>query len=141
MLDRVAVVDDKPPDRRAGYDEREIVRACIKHWEVVRHWLADWKGRPSADVRRLNLANKPIDRNRGRPYGEPDVSPRLVEFRGPYPFEDGRETLGSWHCLGNGARGDSLVDLVVYLSGGCDRRVAGEFLRDLVAKIVLVPAA
>ncbi len=128
-------------DRRAKYDEREINRACIRHWAVVRFWLADWKGKPTADVRRLNPSNKPLDSNRGTPYGVPDVSPRLVEFRGPYPFEDGREKLGSWVSLGNGARGDSLVDLVIFLSSGCDRRVAGEFLRDLVAKIVEVPAA
>ena len=125
-------------DRRAKYDEREINRACIRHWEVVRFWLADWKGKPTADVRRLNPTNTPLDPNRGRPYGVPDVSPRLIEFRGPDYRPD---ILGAWDSLGNGAKGDCLIDLVVYLSGGCDRRVAGEFLRDLVAKIVEVPAA
>jgi hypothetical protein len=143
MLARLEIVADEPSpapklDRRAVYDERAINRACVRHWEVVRHWLADWKGRPTADVRRLNPANKPIDPNRGRPYGVPDVFPRLIEFRGPDHRPD---TLGAWNSLGNGACGDSLLDLVIYLSGGCDRRVAGEFLRDLVNRIVEVPAA
>jgi hypothetical protein len=122
-------------DRRGGYDERAIARACIRRWDdVVKHWLFDWKGKPTADVRRLNPSNKAIDHNFGRRYGELDTSPRLVEFSGPYPFEDGREKLGSLVCRGNGARGDSLVDLVVYLSGGCDRRAAGEFAAILSRK-------
>jgi hypothetical protein len=46
-------------DRRGGYDERAIARACIRRWDdVVKHWLFDWKGKPTADVRRLNPSNR-----------------------------------------------------------------------------------
>jgi hypothetical protein len=144
MLHLAAVdVDDEqaaPAAQRAkaaGYDERAIGRACVRHWDVVQHHLFDWKGLPTSDVQRLNPANKPIDHNRGRPYGVPDPRPRLIEFRGPDHRPD---TLGAWNSLGNGAKGDSLIDLVIFLSGGCERRAAGEFLRDIAARIVEVPA-
>jgi len=113
-------------DRPSTFDAREVNRRAVKHWPVVHNMLVDMHGRPLGDVMRLGNPALFIDPNKRRPEG-----PRLVELRGPSPVNF------SWCCLGNGAKGDDVIDLVAYL-GGCDRRTAGEFLKGLTDRLVEV---
>ena len=118
-------------DRPQTYDAREINRKAIQHWPILYNMIVDMHGRPLGEVRRLNpnFVEQPhgVHRHNG---------PRLVEFRGP----GGSPNEGSWVCLGNGAKGDDLIDLVAYL-GETDRRTAGEWLGGVVKRIVSVEAA
>jgi hypothetical protein len=121
-------------DRPAKYDEREINRKAVKHWGVIRNYLVDMHGRSM--VRSLNPNHIAPDPNRARPPG----TPQLKEFRGPAPWQpDG--SIGSWVDLGTGQSGKSVVDLVVYLADGVDRRTAADFLAALVDRIAIVEAA
>jgi hypothetical protein len=118
---------DRP---NSTYDARELSRKAIQNWPWVWNHLVDFHGKPLGEVQRLNPN-----------YVEPKVgvrrngAPRLVEFQGPggYPNE------GSWRCLGNGASGDDIVDLVAYL-GECDRRTAALWISGLLSRIVEVAA-
>lgn len=113
---------------RAGLDSREINRRAVKYWPTIYNMLVTWHGLPLGEVQRLGNPNLVIDPNKRRPNG-----PRLIELRGPSPVNF------SWHCLGNGAKGDDVIDLVAYL-GECDRRTAAEFLRDLTDRFVEIAA-
>ena len=117
-------------DRVCKYDEREINRRAVKHWPVVYNMLVDMFGRPLGEVQRLGNPNLVNDPNKRRPDG-----PRLTELRGPSPV------TFNWHCLGNGAKGEDVIDLVAYLAGGCDRRTAGDFLKSLTDRLVELAAA
>jgi hypothetical protein len=144
MLAISPIIDDEPAvsaapapklDRRAGYDERAINRACIKHWATVYHMLVDLRGFPSGEIRALLPSNAPLDPNRGRQ----QTGPRIVELSGPdYREDDGGP--GGWVCRGNGASGPDCISLVQYLSGGCDRRVAGDYLKSLTDRLVELPS-
>jgi hypothetical protein len=122
----------RAPAKPAGLDVRAITRKALKHWPVVYNQLVEMHGWPIGGVAALNPNYKPSPNGRIRGA----IGPRLVGFRGPDYRE---ETLGAWHCLDNGASGGSLVELIQYLSGGCDRRIATDYLRNLVDRIVEVP--
>lgn len=113
--------------------ERREFDACaklIRNWSTVYNLLVDWHGWPSPEISRLDggdPANIPNESGR-RPQG----APRLLEIRGP-------GCAGEWCCLGNGARGDDLVAMIVYLSGGCDRRAAVDYLVSLADRLVELP--
>ena len=59
------------------------------------------------------------------------MRPQLNMFKGP-----GWD--GSWTNVGTGARGETLVDLVVYLSGGAPRRACADWLGALVDRFAEV---
>jgi hypothetical protein len=125
----VAPVAPAPLDR-AALDRRAVQRKLLRNFETVRHMLVDWKGKSL--IMRLGPNYKPNPENHVR-YGEP----RLVQFDGPDPRE---ETLGAWRNLGgDGAHGESLYELVIYLSGGCDLKTATTFLKDLSDRLVELP--
>lgn len=141
MLDRpkFAPIDDapkavaivRPPAEK--FDARSINRKAVAAWAVIYHLLVDLRGFPSGEIRALNPANAPRDPNKGRPQD----GPRLTEFSGPdYREEDGGP--GGWVCRGNGASGPDAISLVQYLAGGCDRRVAADYLGRLVDRIAIV---
>jgi len=121
MLDRPSTVSG-----RADFD---LTAKILRHWGVVYNLLVDWHGYPVADISRLGDARFIPDENGRRPPG----SPRLLELRGP-----GWE--GGWCCLGNGAQGKDLADMIIYLSGGCERRVAMEYLSSLADRLVEIAA-
>jgi hypothetical protein len=139
MLDTRLAVDDEPaapaparaPAKPGLGDMRAHTRKALKNWPIVYNQLVDMHGWPLG-VAALNPNYKPSPNGRIRGAG----GPRLDGFSGPDYRE---ETLGAWHCRGNGASGGSLVELIQYLSGGVEHRVAAEFLRDLVDRIVEVP--
>jgi hypothetical protein len=118
-------------DRPQTYDAREVNRKAIQHFAIIYPMLVEMHGRPLAEVQRLN-PNYDEPKHGVRRHG----APQLVEFQGP----GGWPNEGSWRCLGNGASGDDLIDLVAYL-GECDRRTAGEWLGRLVKRIVIVEPA
>ena len=123
MLDRPTTVSG-----RAEYD---INQRAVKHWSIIYHMLVDMHGRPLGEVQRLNPNHVQ------QPHGvHRHAAPRLSEFRLAFAGPN----AGSWVCLGNGARGDDLIDLVAYL-GECDRRTASEWLGGVVKRIVSVEAA
>jgi hypothetical protein len=137
MLARLEIVDDEPVAAaapvldKAAIDRREINRKALKFWPVIKDHLFDWHGRS-------------LIRNLGPGYVHQDPSraripvPTLKEFRGPMPWmPDG--TTGSWMDVGTGRRGDDLIALVEVL-GACDRKVATAFLKDLVERLVEIPA-
>jgi len=128
MLDRVSTAD--------RFDAREINRKAVKHWPTIRHMIVDMHGRPLGEVRALNPANPPLDPGRARPHG----LPQLREMRGPSPFETGGSGPGDWCDLGTGASGPDVISLIVHLSGGCDRRVAADYLAGLVDRLIEVAA-
>jgi hypothetical protein len=117
------------PTKPDSPDYRAINAKAIKHWSVLYHMIADWYGRPLAVVQRLGNPSLVIDPERPRRDG-----PRLLELKGPSQWDG-----GSWCCLGNGAQGKDVVDLIAYL-GECDRRTAGEWLSGLVGRLVEVAA-
>jgi hypothetical protein len=66
-----------------------------------------------------------------------------VGLHGPSPY-DALGRTGSWLCVGyesGGARGDDVVDLIVFLSGGASRRVCAQWLGALLDRVVVVKAA
>jgi hypothetical protein len=132
MLDRVA--------KEFSYDARELSRKSVAAWAIIYPELVDWRGWARDDVRRLGPNYTPPDpNNRNRPAGWPRVS----GLRGPSGY-DAKGNVGSWVCVGyesGGARGDDVVDLVVFLSGGASRRVCAEHLSDLLGRLVTVRAA
>jgi hypothetical protein len=122
-----------PTRAKPRYDEREINRKAVKHWGIIRNYLVDMRGRSM--VRSLNPNYIAPDPNRARPPG----CPQLKEFRGPAPWQpDG--SIGAWVDVGTGQSGKSVVDLVIFLADGVDRRVAADFLAELVSRIVEVAA-
>jgi hypothetical protein len=99
------------------------------------HYLVGMHGRPGGEIRALNPANAPLDPNRARPHG----LPQLKEFRGPSPYDtDG--SVGSWVDVGTGAPGKDVISLIEYLSGGADRRICADYLGRLVDRLVEVAA-
>jgi len=117
---------------RPGLDTREINRRALKHWAVLYHHLVDFKGHPLDDVARLNRNYKQREPGSPRPHN----APRLVLLRGPNPYDG-----GSWLCLGPpAARGDDVIAMIEYL-GECDRRTAGNFIKDLTDRLVEIAAA
>jgi hypothetical protein len=122
MLDRPSTV--------IGRSEYDINAKAVRYWSLIFHECFDLRGRPLACVVRLGNPDAIIDVNKRRPDG-----PRLVHFQGP-------GITGSWSNLGPpGASGTDLLELIQWASGGCDRRVAGDFLRSLCDRIVSVEAA
>jgi hypothetical protein len=112
-----------------SYDEREIERKAVKFWHLLRYELTDRYGLPHIEVRRLTNPNCA-----GYPNGRPtnQSGPRLSEFRGFHPDD------WSWYCLTSGAKGIGPISVVMYLAGpGCDRRRAGDFLRDLTDRVAV----
>ena len=91
--------------------------------------LTDLRGWPIGDVASLGPNYKPSPNGRVRGAD----GPRLIGFKGPDYRE---ETLGAWYCLGDGAKGENLFELVQYLSGGCDFEIATAFLKDVAARLV-----
>lgn len=112
---------------RPSLNSRQIERLALKHWSTLRHMLFDFYGRPLSEVARLNPNYVPHDPARRR-----HNAPRLVELRGPSPYD------GSWFCVGGtGATGVGIIAMVQYL-GECDWRPAAEFLRDLTGRLAIV---
>lgn len=111
MLDRVS----------PKYDEREINRKAVQFWPQVYSLIVDMHGRPLPEISRLG--DPGFDPSRPRKAGE--VRPQLNIFKGIGP-------MGQWRNIGAGAQGENIVDLIVYLSGGADRRVCAEWLGRLV---------
>jgi hypothetical protein len=115
------------------FDARAINRKAVKHWSALYHCLVDMHGRALRDVRALNHANAPVEPGRPRPHAEP----KLIELMGPSPWpNDDGSGPGSWVSRGNGAHGPDVVSLVQHLAGGCDYRVAADFLKSLTDRIV-----
>ena len=114
-------------DRPAKFDEREINRKAVRFFPQIHSLIVDMHGRPKAEISRLR--DPDFDPRRPRKPGE--VRPALNMFKGP-----GWD--GSWTNIGDGARGETLVDLVAYLSGGADRRVCAEWLGALVDRFAEV---
>jgi hypothetical protein len=112
---------------KAALDRRAIQRKLLRHWPTVYNLLVDLHGWPLGDVASLNPDYKPSPNGRIRGAG----GPRLDGFKGPDHRE---ESLGAWYCL-SGAKGGSLFELVMYLSG-CDFKKATEYLRDLADRLV-----
>jgi hypothetical protein len=117
-------------DRPAKYDAREINRKARKYFVLLHSAIADLHGRPTQEIRRLANPSFADDPSRRRQPG----GPQLSMFSGP-------GIDGEWCCRGNGASGKDLVSLIQYLSGGCEYRVAADWLSDFVNRIVEVPAA
>jgi hypothetical protein len=46
-----------------------------------------------------------------------------------------KSSQGAWTNLGDGSSGNGVIDLIVYLSGGCSRDVAAEFLEGLLEQL------
>jgi hypothetical protein len=112
---------------RAALDRRDIQRKLIRNWSTVYHLLVDRSGRPTG-CEHLNPNYRPNPDGFKR-HGEP----KLVEFWGPDPRD---ETLGAWcNRGGDGARGSSLFELVMYL-GSCDLKTATTFLKDMADRLV-----
>jgi hypothetical protein len=121
---------DKPTPT---FDCRAICRKTVQHWGVIRFLILDLHGRAVGEVRALNPANAPIEPGKARPRNEP----QFKEFRGPSPYEkDG--AVGAWLDGGTGASGPDAVSIIEYLSGGCDRRVAADYLKRLTDRMVEV---
>jgi hypothetical protein len=111
---------------RATIDRREINRRAVKFWPVIKDYLHDWHGRSL--VRHLGPGHIPQDPNRTR-----IPVPTVKELKGPMPWmPDG--TTGSWYDVGTGARGDSPIELVMWL-GACDNKTATNYLRDLTDRL------
>jgi hypothetical protein len=122
---------DRP---NSGFDCRAVNRAAVALWPVIRDHIVGLNGRPLGDVIRLNPASVLPEPGRARPHG----SPQLHEVRGPSSYEsDGGP--GAWRDLGTGQSGRDLVSLIVYLSNGCERRVAADFLSRLCDRMVVLP--
>jgi hypothetical protein len=119
--------------RTSGYDARDLTRRALKAWPTIRGIVTDYQGFPVGEIWALNPSNAPIDPNRGMRRD----GPRLLEFSGPDYRED---NLGAWRCLGNGASGKDLVELIQYLAGGCERRAAADYLRSIVERVVEIAA-
>jgi hypothetical protein len=101
MLDKPTAADK--------FDAREINRKAVKHWSTLYHCLVDMHFRPLGDIRRLNPASAPLDPNKARPHGLPQLS----EFSGVnhWPNDDGSGP-GSWVCRSNGASGPDVISLL-----------------------------
>jgi hypothetical protein len=142
MLARLEIVADEPEAVAVvrppadKFDTRSVNRKAVQHWGTVYHLLVDLRGFPSGEIRALNSANPPLDPNKGRQ----QTGPRLTEFGGVsfFPNEDGSGP-GAWHCRGNGARGKDIVELVQFLAGGCERRLAADYLKRLTDRLVEMP--
>jgi hypothetical protein len=128
---RPPVVDK--PTAADKFDARSINRAACKNFHILYHMIADLRGFPNGEIWRLNPSNPQIDPSRGRRQD----GPRLACFSGVDHWnEDGP---GAWECRGNGASGRDCISLIQYLSNGCERRVAADYLKSLVDRIVEVP--
>jgi hypothetical protein len=122
---------DRP---NSGFDCRDINRRAVALWASIRDHIVGLNGRPLGDVARLNPNYVPQDPGRARAPG----GPQLKEFRGPSPYEiDGGP--GAWRDVGTGQSGPDLVSLIEYLSGGCERRDAANFLKSLCDRMVVLP--
>jgi hypothetical protein len=114
-------------------DSREINRRAVALWPILRDHLVDLRGRPVGDLLRLSPNYIAQEAGRARPPG----SPQLKEFRGPSSSElDGGP--GAWRDVGTGQSGPDLVSLIVYLSGGADRRACAVFLSRLCDRMVVI---
>lgn len=147
MLDRPSLDDEPvaPAPAKLGrsakveftYDARELSRRAVAAWQLISPELMDRRGWAHDHVRRLGQNYvAPNPNNSARPEGWP----RCVGLHGPSAY-DGGDRVGSWFCTGyesGGARGDDVVDLICFLSGGASRRVAAEALSDLLDRVVTV---
>jgi hypothetical protein len=140
------VEDDAPvaapapaPKRPESFDARELSRRAVAAWGLISPHLYDRRGFAHEDIRRLGPNFKPYDPSRARP----ENWPRCVGLHGPGGY-DANGNTGAWQCTGyesGGARGDDVVDLLVFLTGGASRRVAAEALSDLLSRVVTVKVA
>jgi hypothetical protein len=118
---------DKPhadADDKVAY--RDVNRKAVTHFSVIYDFMVDMHGRPMGELSRLNPAW--VQPRHG--VRDPNA-PRLIEFRILTQWPD----AGGWHCLGSTARGDDIVALVEYLSGGADRKTCAERLLDRIATV------
>ena len=150
MLHLATVADDEPgapieakAPRSAAkpgpYDARELSRKAVASWGLISPHLYDRRGFAHEDIRRLGPDFKGYDPSRQRP----DGWPRVVGLHGPSSY-DANGNTGAWVCTGyesGGARGDDVVALLVFLSGGASRRVFAEWLSDLLDRLVVVKVA
>lgn len=99
-----------PGERR----EAKINRKAAANFAALHTRLVSLKGHPTAYVRALNEAA-----------GE---FPRLNQFRLISEH-------GGWINLGSGARGDTVIDFLVWLAGDCERSKAVDFLEDTLVEL------
>jgi hypothetical protein len=150
MLDRPdlnpGIVADEPaaaPAKKAApiepFDARDLSRRAVASWGLIAPHLYDRRGFAHDDIRARGPGYVRYDPSRARPEGWP----RVVGLHGPGGY-DANGNTGAWQCTGyesGGARGDDAVDLLVFLTGGASRRVAGELLSDLLDRLVVVKVA
>ena len=96
-------------------------RKAAKVWSTLVYHLTDLHGRPMYDVQALHPDFKHGERH-------PRDVPRLVLLKGPSVLDE-----GSWFTLGPpAARGNDVISLVEFLSGGAPRSVCASYLQSLV---------
>jgi hypothetical protein len=80
IIEDEPVAEVRPPvEDKATIDRREINRRACKHFEAIRGYLCDWKGR--SVCRHLGPGHIPQDPSK------PLIPvPTLREFRGPLPW-------------------------------------------------------
>jgi hypothetical protein len=128
----VAPVAAQPAPSKSDLDRREINRRAVKYWSTIRPMLIDMRG--FSMIRHLDPEYRP--QPNGRIRGQ--EGPRISMLRGPSPFENGG-SVGAWHDLESGKSGEDVISLVEVL-GECDRKMATAFLKDIVDRLVELPA-
>jgi hypothetical protein len=143
MALNLAIVADEPVAPVAKpepFDARDLSRRAVAAWPLISPHLFDRRGFADPDIRRLGPNYKAYDPSRQRP----ENWPRAVGLHGPSPYDDASGRTGSWFCTGwesGGARGDDVVDFLVFLTGGASRRVCAQALADLLDRVVIVRVA
>jgi hypothetical protein len=115
MLDRPTTVE--------GRREHDLEAKALRNWPVLHAIIVDTYGRPQAEIVRLGDHDAKIDVERRNQWR----GPRLREFRGGAGYR-------GW-SNGDGARGDTVADLIVYL-GSCRREKAIGWLESTLSRIV-----
>jgi hypothetical protein len=109
----------KPLDKEpltSARREAAIYRLALASWPRLWLLIADLKGNPMAAVREISPERGIAD------------FPRASSLK--WLIVNGR-----WADLGSGASGDTVIDLVVWLAGGCERSKAVNFLEQALAEL------
>jgi hypothetical protein len=136
---RFAMVEDDEPVAavpvldKAGLDRRAINRKACKHFSLLYNTIADRYGRSL--IRDIGPGFRP---NPDGVVSIRDALPRLITFAGPNHHDETYGGPGAWQSRGNGAHGSSVISLIQYM-GGCDEKVATDWLRNWTDRIVELP--